>query len=386
MTSVFQARRRAEEFAAAVDGAATSSARREQELTTLLEVVASLREQESVAPRAEFARDLRSRLMLEAESALAPQTPSLVLPVRQRGRRERRLVAAASAFVLIGGTTTMAAAAQSALPGEALYPIKRGIERAEAELSMSPAGKGEDLLRQASSRLAEVRSLVGDTGNVQVEPRVQQTLESFGATADEGSAVLFEAYHESGDPQTVVTVRTFAAEGIAELEQLAPIVPSEAQDELAAAAMLLHDIDREAASLCSGCAADLPLVEVPGIFLAHAEVERALALASHRDLDNNHPVVVRRDAAPDAAEPSTAPDSDPVGATDPTAGPTAPAPLPSPSVEPGTWPSLLPGLDGTKTGSGSTSDGSAETLSKDIQDGLSGVVETLLPDPDGILD
>jgi hypothetical protein len=181
-----------------------------------------------------------------------------------------------------------------------------------------------------------------------------------------------------------VTVRTFAAEGIAELEQLAPIVPREAQDELAAAAMLLHDIDREAASLCSGCAADLPLVEIPGIFLAHAEVERALAIASHRDLDNNHPVVVRRDAAPDAAEPSTAPDSNPVGATDPTAGPTAPAPLPSPSVEPGTWPSLLPGLDGTKSGAGHD-DGSAETLQ-----GHPGRAQrrrgTLLPDSDGIID
>jgi len=386
MTSVFQARRRAEEFAAAVDGEATSRAPREQELTTLLGLVVSLREQEPVAPRAEFARDLRSRLMLEAESALTPGTANLVLPVRQRGRRERRLVAAASAFVLIGGTTTMAAAAQSALPGEALYPIKRSIERAEAELSMSPAGKGQDLLRQASGRLVEVKSLVGDTENVQLEPRVQQTLEAFSATAEEGSAFLFEAYHETGDPDTVVTVRTFTAEGIAALEQLAPIVPSEAQDELAAAAMILKDIDSEAASLCSGCAADLPLVEVPGIFLAHAEVERALALASHRDLDNNHPVVVRRDAAPGTSEPTGASGSDPNAPAGPTAGPTAPAPLPSPSVDPSTWPTLLPGLDGTKTGSGGSDDGVAEKISKDIEDGLTGVVETLLPDTDGLLD
>ena len=56
-------------------------------------------------------------------------------PVRTRGKRERRLVAVASAAVLLGGTAGMATAAQNALPGEALYPIKRGIEKAEAGLS-----------------------------------------------------------------------------------------------------------------------------------------------------------------------------------------------------------------------------------------------------------
>ena len=47
---------------------------------------------------------------------------------------------------------------------------------------------------------------VSHQGNtVQVEPRVQQTLESFGATADEGSAVLFEA----ANPRHAHEVRCF---------------------------------------------------------------------------------------------------------------------------------------------------------------------------------
>jgi hypothetical protein len=54
MTSVFQARRRAEDFAAAVDGDARTSAERGPELTTLLALVASLRDQPPVEPRAEF--------------------------------------------------------------------------------------------------------------------------------------------------------------------------------------------------------------------------------------------------------------------------------------------------------------------------------------------
>ena len=109
---------------------------------------------------------------------LVPSSAPLTLPVRQRGPRERRLVAAASVVVLFGGTASMAAAAQQALPGEALYPIKRGLEQAEAGLSVSTAGKGQDLLRQANDRLGEVEDLLA-TGSLTAAPQVPGTLEDF---------------------------------------------------------------------------------------------------------------------------------------------------------------------------------------------------------------
>jgi hypothetical protein len=388
MTSLFQTRRRAEEFAAAVDGPATRPAGSE-ETTRLLELVGTLRSQASAEPRAEFAGDLRTRLMAEAETALRPESANLLLPVRERGRRERRLVAAASAFVLVGGTATMAAAAQSSLPGEALYPIKRGIEQAEVGLSMSPAGKGKDLLDQASDRLGEVSSLVA-ADSAQSEPRVPATLAEFSEAADEGAALLFQAFEETGDPDMVVAVRTFAAQGIGRLETLAPEVGSDAQDELSAAAMLLGEIDRRAASLCGGCAPDLPAVEVPEIFLARAEVDRALDRAAGADLQNSHPVVVPKGAVSalqtpvaatptDAAEPTpqATPDSD-----DDTAD--SPTPLPSPTLEqPDSWPTLLPQLgDGDKADADGTSltGELTEGLTGDLTEGLTGAVETLLPD------
>jgi hypothetical protein len=382
MTSLFQARRRAEEFAAAVEGDAASRATRSGEITTLLRLVATLREQEPAQPRAEFVDDLRSRLMLEAQTALEPETANLVLPIRERGRRERRLVAAATAFVLIGGTTTMAAAAQSALPGEALYPIKRGIEKAEAELTLSTAGKGKNLLSQAADRLVEVEGLLTSDA-VDSEPRVPETLAAFSSSAREGSTLLFEAFRETGDPDTIVSVRTFTAEGIESLESLAPTVPAEAQGELTAAAILLHEIDNEAAGLCGTCAAELPLVEVPGILLARAEVDRALALAAGRDLDNNHPVVVRRDVASvaDDAPGSTGPTAPAAPGTDPT-----PTTLPSPTWQPGTLTSLLPGLSGGTSSGTSDDESTLEKTTEEIDKSLTGVVETLLPDGDGLLD
>ncbi len=384
MTSLFQARRRAEEFAAVVDGSADNRTQRHEEFTTLLGLVASLRDQAAAEPRAEFAADLRSRLMLEAETALKPETATLRLPARQRGRRERRLVAAASAFVLIGGTTTMAAAAQSALPGDALYPIKRGLERAEVGLSMSSAGKGKDLLSQASDRLVEVEGLLG-ADTIGSGPQVPETLAEFSASAGEGAALLFESFRETGDPDSIVAVRSFTTEGIATLESLAGTVPAEAQGDLTAAAILLRDIDSEAAALCGSCAAELPVVEVPGIFLAHAEVDRALALAAGRELDNDHPVVVDKDTVRAAGGDETTTPSAPAAPTDAPTAPADPTPttLPSPGWDPSAWPTLLPGVEGGSSTSKKTDEKSlAEQLAQDIDEGLDGVVATLLPETD----
>lgn len=388
MTSVFLARRRAEEFAAAVDGQPESRRAGTEEITSLLALVTALREQPPVTPRAEFAADLRGRLLLEAETALRPGTAGLRLPARERGRRERRLVAAASAFVLVGGTATMAAAAQSSLPGDALYPIKRGIERAETGLSMSEAGKGETLLSHAADRLLEVKGLV-DAASVHSEPRVPETLSEFTASADEGATLLFEAFRETGDPESIVSVRTFTAEGIATLESLAGSVPAEAQDELAAAAHLLHQIDTEATGLCGSCAADLPLVEVPGIFLARAEADRALSRAAAGVLDNDHPVVVPKGAVSSrqaAGAPAPAP-APPAGTTAPEQAPAPANPLPSPTWEqPESWPTLLPGLDGGGTTTKQDEPSVTEDLADELDSGLSGVVETLLPDTGTLLD
>ena len=158
-------------------------------------MVSVLRTQAPVAPREEYTRELRDRLMAEAESLLTPANAALTLPTRTRGARERRIAVAASVAVLVGGTATMATAAQSAIPGDTLYPVKRGIERAEAGLSLSPGGKGQDLLAQANDRLTEVEGLLA-SDSFQSEPRVPGTLAEFRGAADEGSALLEE--HDTG--------------------------------------------------------------------------------------------------------------------------------------------------------------------------------------------
>src|SRR5687768_3905821 len=104
MTSLLSAKKRAEEFAALVDGAAEPSSLR-PELAELVGVVATLQREsravEPVAPRPEFTASLRERLMAEAATSL-PQDTILTVPPRRRGTRERRLALAASSLVLVG--------------------------------------------------------------------------------------------------------------------------------------------------------------------------------------------------------------------------------------------------------------------------------------------
>lgn len=380
MTALFSARRRADEFAAAVDGRSRAVS---EELRPLVSVATALREEhlESVAPRPEFAAELRALLMAEAERSLSPDAP-LVLRPRQHGPRERRLAVAASVAVLLGGSAGMAAAAQNALPGDALYPIKRGIESAEAGLSVSTAGRGEDLLRQADGRLAEVEGLLA--GSPTAAPQVPGTIEDFIGQAQEGAELMLASFEETSDPGTVVAVREFAASSIAMLQEIARTAPPEAQDELAAAAMTLADIDARAAELCPSCGDDLPDLQVPGVFLAAAEVDRVFALVAEQRLDNSHPVVadkrlVKRvtDALPElSTEPA---DKDTEEGT--TTG-DEPAPGPVPDDGP-TSDALIELPDDTDlTQSDKTVRKSVEDGTRDITEGLTGVVETLLPDTD----
>src|ERR1700753_1405264 len=164
MTTLLRSRQRAEEFSALVDGKVpplrevkAGHDQHDMEIDRMLGIVSVMRREAAedvrATPREAFVLDLRERLMAEAEVVLSPQKTALTLPTRTRGKRERRLVAVATAAVVLGGTAGMAAAAQNSLPGEALYPIKRGIESAQVGLATSPTRRGNDLLGQARDRL-----------------------------------------------------------------------------------------------------------------------------------------------------------------------------------------------------------------------------------------
>jgi Domain of unknown function (DUF5667) len=399
MTTLLGSRRRAEELASRVDAGDRAvrplPRRPDPEMERLVDLVASLRvsaaQPEHVAlvtPREEFVSELRSRLVTEAAEVLTPQTAVLTLPTRRHGKRERRLVAVASAAVLLGGTAGVAAAAQSALPGQALYPLKRGIEQAQTSLSPGAAGKGHALLDQASGRLDEVQGLLAESSATGT-PEVPLTLTEFTDQAKQGSDLLLASYQADRDPTSVAAVRSFASKGLESLQALAQDAPTQAQDELRAAALTLRDIDRRASDLCAACS-PLPSLQVPRMFLVSADADRALrqarALESRAPLDNSHPVVVPKAAVRQTSTQETSgsggsSQTGTAGSGTGAAAPTAPSTAAAPSLP------KAPKVDlGAAPGSdllGQTSKDLGKTTQKlgDTVQDLGDSVSTLLPDP-----
>jgi hypothetical protein len=222
--------------------------------------------------------------MAEAAEVLTP-SQVLALPPRRRGARERRLTVAASAFVLIGGTAGMAAAAQHAAPGDAFYPLKRGLENAERSLQRDDADRGESYLSQADDRLAEARTLLDRDA---ASDQVGESLRTFTTQAVAGTDLLLQSYEKDRDPALVQEVRAFSADALSSLAALSRVAPDDLAGEIARAGFVLQRIDSSAAQLCADCS-DLPSLEVPRKMQVTAEAQRALKQVRLSKPDNDHP-------------------------------------------------------------------------------------------------
>ena len=71
-----------------------------------------------------------------------------------------RLAGVLLALALLIGSVSVAYASGDALPGDNLYGVKRGLERAALVFSLSAQGDAELWLKQADRRIAEVEELV----------------------------------------------------------------------------------------------------------------------------------------------------------------------------------------------------------------------------------
>src|SRR6187200_2485029 len=218
MRRLVTARTRAEEFAAAVDDrSANGATAHADEYAEFLGLVSQLRDIEQPVLRPDFAAELRERLMDEAPEALAegsvvPRKDATVVSFPSSPRR-RKATAVAAAAIVLGSTAGVAAASQSALPGETLYPVKRGIENIELTVARSDHGKGSEYLDQASTRLDEATDLtVAHADDPSTPGLVRDTLEDFATQADDGASSLMESYREDGDEQSISELRAFADE------------------------------------------------------------------------------------------------------------------------------------------------------------------------------
>ncbi|HET7193483.1 MAG TPA: DUF5667 domain-containing protein [Nocardioides sp.] len=267
MTPVFGARRRAEEFHSLVEDTSTGGLH-DARYADFLDIVASLRDTPAAQPRPEFVSGLRERLMIEAETVLvvSDEEARLTLPSREKSRRparDRRIAAAAAGVAIVGATTSMAMAAQSALPGDTLYPLKQLIEGAQTGLAVNEADKGATLLENASGRLAEITALSRD-GQLEDGDAIADTLNTFTRQSIEASDLLLADYANTGNTSSIAELRDFTGRSMKSLTDLEAVVPDQARDELLRAARILTQIDAQAQQACPSCGGD-GIGEIPAI-------------------------------------------------------------------------------------------------------------------------
>jgi uncharacterized protein DUF5667 len=261
------ARRRAHEFADVVD-AVRAPDDVSAETQEFFAIVARLREVEGPTMRPEFAADLRERLMAAAPTALAELPP----PARARevnGKETRRSDESWRARSLQVATTTLlvaataggvAAASQSALPGDPLYQVKRGLEWVQVVTAGSDQDRGDVLLNQASERLAEAERLaIARPDDPRTSSLIAGALDDFEQQATDGSNALVDDYRADGDPASIVEVREFADESSTQLDDLGRLVPPDVRPDVLDAAGVLTDIDGRALDTCETCSALAPL-------------------------------------------------------------------------------------------------------------------------------
>ena len=257
MTPLFPARRSAERFDSLVEGGRRDDV--DRSTSDLLEVVSSLRSVPEPQARPEFVADLRERLMLAAAAELTPVATSArerddvarltIKPVRTR--RERRVGIALGAVAILGATTSMAVASQGAIPGDALYPVKRAIENTQAGFSVGDDSKGETVLGNASTRLDEVGKL---TKKKDPDARlVTQTLNTFTNQATQAGDLLMSDYENTGHEQSIEQLHQFNQQSLDALEELNVVIPPAAHDALENAAQIIYTLDLAAQNVCPEC-------------------------------------------------------------------------------------------------------------------------------------
>ena len=271
MTSVFASRRRAEEFNSLAEAPITGAPRSasDAQLDEFLAIVESLRAVPAAEPRPDFVSSLRAELMSAADTLLVPATDDrLALPARNP-RRDRRIAAAIGGLAVVGASTAMAVAAQTALPGEVLYPLKRAIENAETGVASGRDAKALTLLDSATSRLSELEAL-GREGDLTDESRAVSTnFADFATQATQAADFILADYAETGDRDLVRQLRDFTGASMDTLLDLESRVPSSARDELLAAVDVVSDIDARARQACPDCGG-AGVDQVPPVLLSSA--------------------------------------------------------------------------------------------------------------------
>ncbi|MDQ6716212.1 MAG: DUF5667 domain-containing protein, partial [Actinomycetota bacterium] len=216
-------------------------------------------------PDPDFVRDLGLRLQAEA-AALPVRAP---LPPRQQSspgaHRQRRtpqplvvlvgrglpraLAGIAASALVLGGV--VGAASRSALPGQALYPVKQILDTAAVTLAGSSFDKGSTLLSQAQDHISEASQLSGTSSTSATD--VNLALEAAIVDVTQAQEQLRTSFTETGNPQALLAIQDFSTRAIPQVEALRTRLPSGSLPLLATLRSLLSSVSTNAVQQLASC-------------------------------------------------------------------------------------------------------------------------------------
>ncbi|MFI9007079.1 DUF5667 domain-containing protein [Actinosynnema sp. NPDC053489] len=242
--------RQRERFARAVDAHPGSEAGAGDEFAAELAVVALLREAAVTSGPDEAARArMRARVLGAAERP--PAKPVRLPRPRRTGARGRLAVALAAALCLVFSLAGMSLLlSRDALPGDALYGVKRTAESASLGLTFDEGSKGYKRLEFAAARVNELETLVDryrESGGGPLGGYLT-ALTDFDADAAAGSRVL-AALGSNADRRALDDLGGWADSQADRLAGLRPSLPAGATDRVATSLDLLTRIAERAAAL-----------------------------------------------------------------------------------------------------------------------------------------
>ncbi|MFE0583408.1 DUF5667 domain-containing protein [Streptomyces sp. NPDC058874] len=135
--------------------------------------------------------------------------------LRPRSRWSKGIAAGGlTVGVAAGAFSGVAAASSDALPGDHLYPVKRGMEDLKLGMADDDAERGEVYLDRASNRLSEARRLMerGRTGTLDHESlgAIRRALSGVKHDAEEGHRLLQAAFDRDGSLGPIQTLSSFS--------------------------------------------------------------------------------------------------------------------------------------------------------------------------------
>ncbi|MFG2594020.1 DUF5667 domain-containing protein [Streptomyces sp. NPDC048438] len=181
---------------------------------------------------------------------------SPIRKLRPRSRWAKGLTAGGlTVGVAAGAFGGVAAASSDALPGDSLYPLKRGMEDISLGMASGDADRGEAYLDQASTRLGEARRLMERARSGEMDHEsigdVRRALDGMTHDATEGHRLLHTAYERDGAIGPIQTLDSFSRSHRASWSSLRDRLPVQLTDIRDKVSSVFEAMDQEVAPLKS---------------------------------------------------------------------------------------------------------------------------------------